>query len=282
MQTAQKKTDHCITYQNILDAAEKIEGIVHRTPVLTSSSLNESYDDSKNNRRLFFKIEAMQRTGSFKFRGALNATLHLVDDIIASTGCTADDKQGKQEKQRLAPKVHVVTHSSGNHAAAVALAARLASEKTGMDIHATIVMPKNAPIIKVNGVLGFGGDIVFVESTNEAREEMADKIVEEKGAKFIHPSEDPRVIAAQGTTCLEFVDQVRTMIEADLDAVVILVGGGGLAAGNTVALRGLLGDKVKVRTFELLVGLRRLFKFNPCFIYEWILFIMIDYTCRAS
>lgn len=278
MQTAHKKTeDHCITYQNVLDAAEKIEGIVHRTPVLTSSSLNESsYDNSKKNRRLFFKIEAMQRTGSFKFRGALNATLHLVDEIIASASCTAEDKQGMQEQQRLNPKVHVVTHSSGNHAAAVALAARLASEKMGMDIHATIVMPKNAPTIKVNGVLGFGGDIVFVESTNEAREEMADTIVREKGAKFIHPSEDPRVIAAQGTTCLEFVEQVRAMIKADLDAVIIPVGGGGLAAGNTVALRGLLGGKVKVRAnlwwvLGCSLKLTLFFNIDLYLICEWIL-----------
>ena len=147
--------------------------------------------------------------------------------------------------------LHVVTHSSGNHAAALALAARLASEKTKKHVRATIVMPENAPIIKINGVKGFGGEIVFVESTNEARESMAEQIVEDENAEFIHPSEDERVIAGQGTVCLEFLEQVRELLGdgGDLDAVIIPVGGGGLAAGNTIALRGMLGDGVKVCMF---------------------------------
>jgi threonine dehydratase len=225
----QPSSNYCIDFQDVLDASTKIKDIARKTPVMTCSSL----DHLANNRRLFFKVEALQRTGSFKFRGALNAILSLMDDV-----------ENKNEE------VHVVTHSSGNHAAAVALAARLASEKMKRKVEATIVMPDNAPLIKVNGVKGFGGNIVFVESTNEAREIMADKIVDQKGAVFIHPSEDKRVIAGQGTVCIEFVEQVREMIGfvgGDLDAVIIPVGGGGLAAGNAVALRGLLGSHVKVR-----------------------------------
>ncbi len=236
--TGSGEGEYCIAFQNVLDAAAKIQGIAHRTPVLTSSSLNELAG-----RQLFFKVEAMQRTGSFKFRGALNATLTLVEDL--------DDQLQEKENNQ---EVHVVTHSSGNHAAALALAAKLGSAKTGQNIRSTIVMPENAPIIKVNGVKGFGGDIVFVESTNEAREEMADQIVEEQDASFIHPSEDPRVIAGQGTASVEFIEQMKEMTchgsksnASIVDAIIIPVGGGGLAAGNTIALRGLLGNNVKVR-----------------------------------
>ncbi len=240
----EENNDHCIAFQNVLDAAARIDGFAHKTPVLTSKSLNEFTPG----RELFFKVEAMQRTGSFKFRGALNATLSMMEDA-------GDEDSGKQERQTI----HVVTHSSGNHAAAVALAARIASSENGINtstkiispttVRSTIVMPENAPIIKVNGVKGFGGNIVFVESTNEARETKADEIVEQENAAFIHPSEDPRVIAGQGTVCLEFVEQVRHsvgFVNGDLDVVIIPVGGGGLAAGNTIALRGMLGKHVKI------------------------------------
>jgi len=213
-----------------------------------------------------------KKTGSFKFRGACNATLALVERkeeencLTSSTGTDIDRSKDNGT-------IHVVTHSSGNHAAAVALAAAQVSElscsnKTSniKNIRSTIVMPRNAPRIKVNGVKGFGGTIVSVDNTNEAREEMADVIVERDGATFIHPSENEYVIAGQGTVSLEMVKQVREIIikkeregsvssdlenidsksHQDLDAVIIPVGGGGLAAGNTIALRGLLGDKVKI------------------------------------
>lgn len=239
MQTSTSiSSHHCISFQDVLDASERIKTIVHRTPVLSSASINSLCD----NQNLFFKVEAMQRTGSFKFRGACNATLALVEKILANNGSHHGE-------------VHVVTHSSGNHAAAVALAADKVSKKLGKDkslkIRATIVMPKNAPIIKVNGVKAFGGEIVMVENTNEAREEKADEIVEKEKATFIHPSENEYVIAGQGTVCLEMVEQVKEMLgetSGVLDAVIIPVGGGGLASGNTIALRGLLGDKVKVNT----------------------------------
>ncbi len=231
---------HCISFQDVLDASERIKSIVHRTPVLSSASINSLCDDQN----LFFKVEAMQRTGSFKFRGACNATVALVEKILAN-----NDSHHHGE-------VHVVTHSSGNHAAALALAAdkvskKLAKDNKSLKIRATIVMPKNAPIIKVNGVKAFGGEIVMVENSNEAREEKADEIVEKEKAKFIHPSENEYVIAGQGTVCLEMVEQVQEILgetNGTLDAVIIPVGGGGLASGNTIALRGLLGDKVKVNT----------------------------------
>lgn len=113
-------------------------------------------------------------------------------------------------------------------------------------------MPNNAPLVKKNAVESYGAEIVEVAPTNEAREERADRIVEETGAVFVHPSEDPRVIAGQGTTCLEFVQQVRELAaQQTLDAVIIPVGGGGLASGNTISLRGQLGKDVKVRRRDI-------------------------------
>ena len=115
-------------------------------------------------------------------------------------------------------------------------------------VAATIVMPNTAPIVKKNAVQDFGAEIVIVENTNDARKEEAERIVSSTGAVFIHPSENPKVIAGQGTVCLEFVEQVRELLngEGDLDAVVIPVGGGGLASGNCISLRGMLGDEVKI------------------------------------
>jgi threonine dehydratase len=191
--------------------------------VLTSQSLILS-DVGK---RYFYKVEAFQKTGSFKFRGALNAV------------------KAELEKDQVTSPFPVVTHGSGNHAQALALAAKLASTETRI-VSATIVMPKNAPNVKKAAVQDFGGNIVMVENTNEAREGEADRIVASTGASFVHPSEDPRVIAGQGTVCLEFVEQVKEMGQ-ELDAVIIPVGGGGLASGNIISLRALLGDKVKVR-----------------------------------
>lgn len=220
-------SSYCITYDNVLEAADRINGVAHKTPVLTSESFNHD-----NGRRLFFKVEAMQRTGSFKFRGALNAIKTEVANNNNSSLLT------------------VVTHSSGNHAAAVALAARLSSTDE-TTVSATIVMPHNAPVIKKAGVQGFGGTIVSVDNTPQAREEAADEIMskasESSSCCFVHPSEDPRVIAGQGTVSLELVEQVKQLGCDSVDAVIIPVGGGGLASGNTIALRGMLGDKVKVR-----------------------------------
>jgi serine racemase len=216
---------YCITFNDVEEAARRIEGSAHLTPVLTSTSMNRSAPGA--DRKFFFKNEAAQRTGSFKFRGALNAIRSVLE---------AQDP--------VASHLSVATHSSGNHAQALALAAKLSSTDQ-TKVHATIVMPHATPLVKKNAVKDFGATIVMVESTNKAREEEADRIVEETGATFVHPSENPRVIAGQGTVCLELVKQVRDMGE-ELDAVIIPVGGGGLGAGNTIALRALLGDKVKI------------------------------------
>jgi len=178
----------------------------------------------------------MQKTGSFKFRGALNAVkTHL--EINSN-----DDKDGASPSV-----IPIVTHSSGNHAQALALAAKLASNES-TTVVATIVMPNSAPLVKRNAVQDFGAKIIVVENTNEARKAEAERIISSTGAAFIHPSENPKVIAGQGTVCLEFVAQVRGLLngKGNLDAVIIPVGGGGLASGNCISLRGMLGDKVKI------------------------------------
>ena len=228
---------YCISFSDVESAARRIEGLVHRTPVLTSSSIDRlatvgggGNEDQHTNgqRHFFFKVEALQRTGSFKFRGAMNAILSLKEEKKGSDG-------GKEEM------IHVVSHSSGNHAQALALAARISAAK------ATIVMPFNAPMVKKNAVADFGGKIVLVDNTSEARESKAETIRQSTGATFVHSSEDPKVIAGQGTVCLEFVKQMTESYNgAKLDVVIIPVGGGGLASGNCVSLRALLSASVKI------------------------------------
>jgi serine racemase len=220
---AEEKTRYCVCFDDVRAAAARIEGTAHRTPVLTSSTLNEFASGN-----LYFKVEALQKTGSFKFRGALNAVRSIL------------------ESHEQTSELHVVTHSSGNHAQALALAAKLSSTET-CPVQATIVMPESTPAVKKSAVIAFGGVPVMVANTNEARENEADRIQRETGATFVHPSEDPRVIAGQGTVCFEFVAQMRDELEVpQLDVVIIPVGGGGLAAGNTIALRGMLGDAVRI------------------------------------
>ena len=212
---------YCISLDHVKQAATRIHGVAVRTPVLTSRSIIR--DTGKS---YFFKVEALQRTGSFKFRGALNAVKAELESV---TG----------------PIMPVVTHSSGNHGQGLALAARLASTDS-CAVSATIVMPESAPMVKKRAVASLGATIVECANTQEAREEAADRIVHATNAVIIHSSQDARVIAGQGTVCTEFVEQVREMAGIDLDAVIIPVGGGGLASGSAIALRGLLGDKVKV------------------------------------
>jgi len=156
-------------------------------------------------RTAFFKCEPLQRAGSFKIRGALNAVLCL-DEASAPAG--------------------VVTHSSGNFAQALALSARL----RGIPAH--IVMPSSAPLVKQQAVAGYGGRIILCEPTLAAREETAARVVEETGGTLLHPFDHPDVIAGQGTLALELVEQVE-----GLDAVIVPVGGGGLISGITLALR---------------------------------------------
>lgn len=208
MSKNQPPDDYCITLEDVKIAASRIQGIAHRTPVLTSASI-----DRLAGRNLFFKVEALQKTGSFKFRGALNATKEELERRAAN-----NNNNNTQQLQTL----QVVTHSSGNHAQALALAAKLATTDA-VEVTATIVMPQNTPDVKRNAVADFGATIVLVESTNKARQEKADEIVQETGASFIHPSEDPRVIAGQGTVCLELLEQLKTDFPhpVDLDAVII-------------------------------------------------------------
>ncbi|HTO21270.1 MAG TPA: pyridoxal-phosphate dependent enzyme [Spirochaetia bacterium] len=190
-----------ISIQDVHRAAERIAPYAHRTPLLTSATM-----DALSGARLFFKCENLQRVGAFKFRGAANAVFSL-DEATARRG--------------------VATHSSGNHAQALALAARLRG------IAATIVMPEDAPKVKVQAVRGYGARIVFSGSASLDRERMLDDVLRETGAEFVHPSDDPRVIAGQGTCALEILQE-----QPDLDLVIAPVGGGGLLGGTAIAVRG--------------------------------------------
>jgi threonine dehydratase len=181
-------------------AAARIGPWAHRTPVVTSATL-----DAMTGARLFFKCECFQRVGAFKFRGAANAVLSL-------------DADGARRG--------VITHSSGNHAQALALAARL----RGID--ACIVMPGNAPRVKVDAVRGYGARIIFAGNEPGDRERVLEEAARETGAEFVHPSDDLRVIAGQGTCALELLEEAP-----DLDAVVAPVGGGGLLSGTALAVR---------------------------------------------
>jgi threonine dehydratase len=187
-----------ITLDDIRRAAKRIQPYIHRTLVMTNESLN-----MKVGAQVFLKCENMQKVGAFKFRGASNAVFSLTEEEAARGVCT---------------------HSSGNHAQALALAARMRG------IPAYIVMPKNAPSVKKNAVVGYGGRITFCEPTLEARETMLAKIVEQTGANVVHPYNDERVIAGQGTAVLELLDEVP-----DLDVVIAPVGGGGLLSGTSIA-----------------------------------------------
>ena len=187
---------------------QRIAHYINKTPVLTCTSL-----DGMVGARLFFKCENFQKTGAFKFRGACNAVFLLSDEEASRGG---------------------VTHSSGNFAAALALAAR------ERGITARIVMPSNAPEVKVAAVKGYGGIITFCEPTLASRESTAAKVIEETGATFIHPYNDYRIIAGQGTAALELVEEIP-----DLDFLLAPVGGGGLLSGTAIAAKG-LNPKIKV------------------------------------
>ena len=192
----------CPTFADVQQAAKRIKPYAHRTPVFTCNSLNEMLSAT-----LFFKCENFQKVGAFKFRGACNAVFSLSDE---------EARRG------------VATHSSGNHGAALALAARL------RDIPAHIVMPTNAPAIKQAAVAGYGGSIVFCEPTQAARESTLTDVAQETGANFIPPYNDTRVIAGQGTAALELCEDI-----AGLDVVMAPVGGGGLISGTALTVAAL-------------------------------------------
>jgi len=186
----------------VCDAAARIAGVVHRTPVMTSETLN-----NRAGRRVLLKCENLQKVGAFKYRGASNAVRKLSD---------AEAARG------------VVTHSSGNHAQALALAARVRG------VPAYIVMPRTAPAVKKAAVEGYGGIVTECEPNLAAREEAAAALVAKTGATLIPPFDHADVIAGQGTAALELLEEVT-----DLDAIVTPVGGGGLLAGCCVAARGM-------------------------------------------
>ena len=195
-------TTYAANLQDVRDAAQRIANLAHRTPATTCATL-----DRIAGRRIFFKCEHLQKVGAFKFRGACNAIMKLPDEA-ASQG--------------------VVTHSSGNHAQAVALAARLRG------IQAHIVMPSNALLVKRRAVEGYGGRVIECEPTLEARDTTAGAVIAETGATFIHPYNHPDIIAGQGTIGLELFEQVP-----QLDAIVVPVGGGGLISGICIAAKSL-------------------------------------------
>ena len=190
------------TLPDIRQAAERIRPYAHRTPVLTCASLDE-----RVGAQVFMKCENLQKVGAFKFRGACNAVFSLTDEEAARG---------------------VATHSSGNHAQALALAARIRG------IPAYIVMPENAPAVKKAAVAGYGGQITFCEQTLQARESTLAQVVGETGATVVHPYNNFHVIAGQGTATLELLEEVP-----DLDVVIAPVGGGGLLSGTSIAAKGI-------------------------------------------
>jgi len=196
------------TLTDIISAHKRIKPFIHRTPVLSSRQLNEIFGSE-----LFFKCENFQKVGAFKFRGATNAILSL----------TGEEK-----------KKGVVTHSSGNHAAALALAASM----NGVEAH--IVMPENAPVVKKNAVAGYGAQITFCKPTLLSREETTKRIMGETGAALVHPYDNFNVICGQGTAAVELLEE-----HSDLEIIVAPVGGGGLMSGTSTAAKG-ISSKVKV------------------------------------
>ena len=190
------------TIQDVREAAERIQPYVHRTPVLTCSTLNEMCDAE-----IFFKCENFQKVGAFKIRGATNAVFSLGEEQ-ASKG--------------------VATHSSGNHGAALALASRWRG------IKAYVVMPGNAPFVKKDAVARYGAEIIFCKPTVKDREEKLAEVLERTGAALIHPYNDHRVIAGQGTAALELCDEIKK-----LDVVMAPVGGGGLLSGTAITVNAL-------------------------------------------
>jgi threonine dehydratase len=210
---------YAISMSDVSAASSRIGSYVHRTPVLKCSALSAAASSALGVRvELAFKCELFQRTGSFKMRGATNAVFSL-SESSASHG--------------------VCTHSSGNHAAALAAAAAARGGCT-----ATIVMPTDAPALKVAATAGYGAKIVTCAPGSAARAAAAAEVASRTGATFVHPSENPFVIAGQGTVALEFLAQAGDVLGAPaenqpvLDVIVVPVGGGGLISGCAVAVRG--------------------------------------------
>jgi threonine dehydratase len=190
---------------DIRAAHSRIRPFIHDTPVMSSRQLNTLFGCE-----LYFKCENFQKVGAFKFRGATNAILSLSTD---------EKKKG------------VVTHSSGNHAAALALAAR------SNGVRPYIVMPENAPVVKKNAVAGYGAEITFCKPTLKAREETTNTIMERTGAILVHPYDNFNIICGQGTAALELLGE-----REDLEIIIAPVGGGGLMSGTSTCVKGIKKD----------------------------------------
>ena len=191
-----------IDWETIVEAHDRIRSRIHRTPVLTSRSL-----DALAGAQLFFKCENLQKTGSFKIRGATNAIFSLTDE---------EARHG------------ILTHSSGNHGAAVACAARCRG------VPAYVVMPQNAPAVKSRAVESYGGKITYCEPNVTSRSETAARVQAETGAVLVHPYDDDRIVAGQSTAAKELLEEVP-----DLDAILSPVSGGGLLSGTCLGAKGL-------------------------------------------
>ena len=191
-----------VAYEDVAAAARRLAGHAHRTPVMTSRQVDE-----RTGCRVFFKCENFQRVGAFKFRGAFNAISQL----------TAEQKERG-----------VIAYSSGNHAQAVALAAKL------LGTTAVIVMPQDAPQVKLEATRGYGGEVVTYDKHTSAREELAARIAQERGLTIIPPYDHPHVIAGQGTAAKELIEDV-----GPLDYLFVCVGGGGLISGCALAAHAL-------------------------------------------
>ncbi len=191
------------TFDDVRAAHNRIRSIIHKTPVFKSAQIN-----SIANCEVFFKCENLQKVGAFKFRGATNAILSLPAKSIQNG---------------------VATHSSGNHAQALALAAKM------NNVPAYIVMPSNSPKVKVNAVAGYGAEIIFCEPNLKARESTLAEVVSKTNATFIHPYNNPFIIAGQGTAAKELIEDIGF-----LDFVVAPVGGGGLLSGTAISTKALI------------------------------------------
>tara|TARA_Y100000589_G_scaffold133642_1_gene127643 strand:+ start:1118 stop:2074 length:957 start_codon:yes stop_codon:yes gene_type:complete len=194
---------YAASMEDVIAASKRIERHGHRTPILTNKTINQLAG-----KKIFFKCENFQKIGAFKFRGGWNAISSLSDKEAEKGACT---------------------HSSGNHAQAVAYAAMK------RNIPAYIVMPENAPKVKIQAVKGYGAKVTLCKPTLKSRKETLEKIAEKTGAYVVHPFNEPKVIAGQGTAALELIEDV-----GDLDAICAPIGGGGLMSGTCIAARDML------------------------------------------
>jgi threo-3-hydroxy-L-aspartate ammonia-lyase len=187
-----------VAYADVAAAAERLQGVAHHTPVMTSRTV-----DQQTGHRVFFKCENFQRAGAFKFRGAYNAMAQLAPE------------------QRQAG---VLTYSSGNHAQAIALAGQL------LGVTTTIIMPNDAPAVKQAATKGYGAEVILYDRSEISREKLARQIAEERGATVIPPFDHPHIVAGQGTAAKELIEEV-----GELDLLLVCCGGGGLLSGCAIA-----------------------------------------------